>query len=134
MLFSTVTSMTMIMLSSPLALFLLPNQIFVCKLNKSLYGLKQAPRTWFLRFTSLLSKLGFRGSKSDTSLFVLHRGSSIAYLLLYVDDIILTTISSMRLQHIIHQLRSEFAMIDLGPLKHFLDISMHRNADGLFLS
>jgi hypothetical protein len=62
----------------------------VCRLNKSLYGLKQAPRTWFTRFTSFLSTLGFVSSKCDTSLFILRRGSQIAYLLLYVDDIILT--------------------------------------------
>jgi hypothetical protein len=66
------------------------NLDYVYKLNKSLYGLKQAPRTWFFKFTSFLLKLGFRGSKSDTSLFVLHHGSSSAYLLLYLDDIILT--------------------------------------------
>jgi hypothetical protein len=33
---------------------------FVCKLNKFVYGLKQAPHTWFLSFTSFLSKIGFR--------------------------------------------------------------------------
>jgi hypothetical protein len=31
-------------------------------------------------------------SKADTSLFVYHRGSETAYMLLYVDDIVLTTI------------------------------------------
>jgi hypothetical protein len=66
------------------------NLDFVYKLNKSLYGLKQAAHTWFFKFTSFLLKLGFRGSKSDTSFFVLHHGSSSAYLLLYLDDIILT--------------------------------------------
>jgi hypothetical protein len=70
---------------------------YVCQLHKSLYGLKQAPCTWFLCFTSILSKLGFLASKSDSSLFVLHRGHSTAYLLLYVNDIILTTNSSQML-------------------------------------
>ncbi|KAK1648322.1 hypothetical protein QYE76_066127 [Lolium multiflorum] len=66
----------------------LPNH--VCRLNKSLYGLKQAPRTWFLRFTTFLHTLGFVSSKSDTSLLVLRTATTTAYLLLYVDDIILT--------------------------------------------
>ena len=61
----------------------------VCKLKKSLYGLKQAPRTWFLRFTKYLHTLGFISSKSDSSLFILHSHNATAYLLLYVDDIIL---------------------------------------------
>jgi hypothetical protein len=74
---------------------------YVCKLNKSFYGLKQAPRTRFLWFTSFLCKLGFCGSKSDTSLFVLKRGNSTAYLLLYVHDIILTASLQSLLQHII---------------------------------
>jgi hypothetical protein len=106
---------------------------YVCKLNKSLYGLKQAPRTWFLRFTSFLLKLGVSGSKSDTSLFVLHRGSFSAYLLLYVDDIILTANSQSLLQNLISQLRAEFDMSDLGPLHHFLGISVQCNKEGLIL-
>jgi hypothetical protein len=106
----------------------------VCLLNKLLYGLKEASRTWFLRFTSFLSKIGFRGSKSDTSLFVLHHGSFKAFLLLYVDDIILTANSTILLNIIITKLHHEFDMTDLGPLQHFLGISVARNSKGMFLS
>jgi hypothetical protein len=68
----------------------------VCRLKKSLYGLKQAPRAWYSRFASFLLSLGFAEAKSDTSLFVFRRGSDTVYLLLYVDNIILTA-SSMEL-------------------------------------
>jgi hypothetical protein len=59
--------------------------------NKSLYGLKQAPRAWYSRFITYLLTLGFVEAKSDTSLFIFHRGVDIIYLFLYVDDIVLTT-------------------------------------------
>ncbi|GJU62261.1 ribonuclease H-like domain-containing protein [Tanacetum coccineum] len=72
-------------------------------------------------------------SKTDSSLFVFHRGSDIAYLLLYVDDIILTTSFSAFLQRIIASLHNEFAMTDLGSLNYFLGISAQRYASGLFL-
>jgi hypothetical protein len=110
------------------------NLEYVCKLHKSLYGLKQAPHTWFLRFTSILAKLGFRSSKPDSSLFVPRHGSSLAYLLLYVDDIILTASSTTLPQTLINHLQYEFAMSDLDPLQHFLGISVHRNKGGLLLS
>jgi hypothetical protein len=106
----------------------------ICRLNKSLYGLKQAPHTWFLRFTNFLISLGFVGSKCDTSLFILRRGSAIAYLLLYVDGIILTANTMPLLHSITTSLSSEFSMTDLGPLHHFLGIQVHRNTSGLFLS
>lgn len=61
---------------------------YVCKLNKSLYELKQAPRTWFDCLYHALIKLGFRNSKADHSLFILHHESSIVLLLVYVDDVI----------------------------------------------
>ena len=99
----------------------------VCLLRKSLYGLKQAPRTWFLRFQAFLLSLGFRASKSDSSLFIKHHGSSIAYLLVYVDDIILTANSPAVLSSVINSLKSEFSMTDLGPLHHFLGINVTTN-------
>ena len=106
----------------------------VCKLNKSLYGLKQAPRAWYSRFASHLLVLGFVEAKSDTSLFIYCRGTDTVYLLLYVDDIVLTASSPGLLRSTITALQSEFAMKDLGPLHHFLGIAVHRRSDGLFLS
>ena len=67
---------------------------YVCRLNRSLYGLKQAPRVWYSRFAAYLLSLGFVEAKSDTSLFVYRRGTDTIYLLLYVDDIVLTASSS----------------------------------------
>ncbi|KAJ9556147.1 hypothetical protein OSB04_010761 [Centaurea solstitialis] len=62
----------------------------VCKLNKALYGLKQAPRAWFHRLSTFLLANGFKGSRADTSLFVFKRDTCIMYMLVYVDDLILT--------------------------------------------
>ncbi|GKC01431.1 ribonuclease H-like domain-containing protein [Tanacetum coccineum] len=107
---------------------------YVCHLQKSLYGLKQAPQAWFQRFASFATRIGFHHSKTDASLFVYHRGSDIAYLLLYVDDIILTALSTALLQRIIDSLHKEFVMTDLGSLNYFLGISAQRTASGLFLS
>jgi hypothetical protein len=106
----------------------------VCLLNKSLYGLKQAPRAWYSRFATYITSLGFVEAKSDTSLFVFRRGTDTVYLLLYVDDIVLTASSAALLQQTISALKQEFAMKDLGPLHHFLGVSVQHQADGLFLT
>jgi hypothetical protein len=106
----------------------------VCLLQKSLYGLKRAPRAWYQRFTTYIRHLGFVPAVFDTSLFVYKEGTATAYLLLYVDDIVLTASSSTLLQAIMGRLHSEFAMTDLGALHHFLGISVSRSSNGLFLS
>jgi hypothetical protein len=102
----------------------------VCRPNKSLYGLKQAPRAWYSRFATFLLRLGFLESKADTSLFVLRRGSDTAYLLLYVDDIVLTASSMGLLHRIITALQTEFSMKDLGQLHHFLGMHVQRRPNG----
>lgn len=86
----------------------------------SLYGLRQAPCAWYNRFAAFIQTTGFVESKSDTSLFVLHTGSETAYLLLYVDDIVLTASSMDVLRRVINVLQIEFSMKDLGELHHFL--------------
>jgi hypothetical protein len=106
---------------------------YVCRLNKSLYGLKQAPRAWYSCFASHMKTLGFVEAKADTSLFIFHNGTETTYLLLYVDDIILTASSSALLQRVIAALQTTFPMKDLGPLHHFLGITVERRPAGLFL-
>ncbi|WVZ93630.1 hypothetical protein U9M48_039595 [Paspalum notatum var. saurae] len=106
----------------------------VCLLQRSLYGLKQAPRAWYRRFATFVRRLGFASTASDVSLFVYNEGDGLAYLLPYVDDIILTASSPALLQRLIDRLHSEFAMTDLGDLHDFLNISVMRSSDGFFLS
>jgi hypothetical protein len=69
----------------------------------------------------------------DTSLFISRRGEDIVYLLLYVDNIVLTASNANLLQRTIVALQREFAMKDLGPLHHFLGITTERQPQGLFL-
>ncbi|GJY87609.1 ribonuclease H-like domain-containing protein [Tanacetum coccineum] len=73
----------------------------VCLLQRSLYGLKQAPRAWFQRFAGYATRAGFYHSRCDSSLFIYRQGSQVAYLLIYVDDIILTASCPALLQQII---------------------------------
>jgi hypothetical protein len=96
--------------------------------------LKQAPRAWYNRFASYLLSLGFNEAKSDTSLFIFHRGSEMVYLLLYVDDIVLTASFVQLLRRVITALKKEFAMKDLGPLHHFLGVAVQQHKDTVVLS
>lgn len=61
-------------------------------------------------------------------------GDRVTYLLLYVDNIILTTSSTELFQHVTTRLHSEFAMTDLGDLHRFLRIAVTQDHSGLFLS
>jgi hypothetical protein len=105
----------------------------VYQLNRSLYGLKQASRAWYSRFAFDLDSIGFVEAKLYTSLFIYRRGDDTVYLLLYIDDIVLTASTVDLLQRTISALQREFAMNDLGPLHHFLGITAERWPQGLFL-
>lgn len=62
-----------------------------CKLIKSLYGLKQASRMWFTKLKQVLEKLGFEQTRSDYALFKKIRGENKIFILVYVDNLLITT-------------------------------------------
>jgi histone deacetylase 1/2 len=61
-------------------------------------------------------------------------GMEMAYLLMNVDDIILTCSSTMLLQSIITRLHSEFNLKDLGELHFFFGVNFWHTCIGFFLS
>ncbi|WVZ63897.1 hypothetical protein U9M48_013491 [Paspalum notatum var. saurae] len=106
----------------------------VCLLSRSLYGLRQAPRAWFNRFVEHVKTLGFQQSRSDSSLFVMTKGSDMAYLLLYVDDMILSASSTTLLQAVVAQLKQVFAIKDMDPIHYFLGVDVKSTKTSFFLS
>jgi len=108
--------------------------IHVCKLHKSLYGLHQAPRSWFFKLSTKLLSLGFRESKADPSLFVLQKFNYVIYILIYVDDILITGSSASVINNFIHSLQTTFFVKDLGSLTYFLGIEALWCIDGIYLT
>jgi len=96
----------------------------VCKLNKALYGLKQAPRQWFDRLKSTLLQFGFERSKCDTSLFVYKQQVHTVYVLVYVDDIIITGSSTSLSQQLTTKLHTAFSLKQLGHLDYLLGLEI----------
>jgi histone deacetylase 1/2 len=103
-------------------------------LDKALYGLKQAPRAWNSRLSSKLCDLGFIPSKADTSLFLFNRASITIFVLIYVDDILVTSSSDHAIYALLQDLNKNFVIKDLGDLYYFLGIEVKRMRNGLLLT
>lgn len=107
---------------------------YVYKLNKSLHGLKQFPGAWYEKLVDLLVSLDFIPSPADSSLFVQKLGSKMTYVLVYVDDIIITDNDSNQCSSLITHFGTYFPVKDLGDLHFFLGLEVHISVKGLFLS
>ena len=105
----------------------------VCRLQKSLYGLKQAPRCWFAKLSHALQAYGFTQSRSDHSLFVYSKKGIRLCILIYVDDLIITGMSSQAIKVFKDYLATCFKIKDLGAVKYFLGIEVARSKTGFYL-
>ncbi|KAL4023398.1 hypothetical protein IC575_017151 [Cucumis melo] len=61
----------------------------VCKLQKSIYGLKQASRSWNIRFDIAIKSYDFEQNVDEPCVYKRIINSTVAFLVLYVDDILL---------------------------------------------
>lgn len=109
-------------------------QGMVCKLKKTLYGLKQAPKEWNERFHEFITRLNYSQCITDKCLYVREVGSTIDYVLLYVDDIIVSSNERLSVESTVRIFSKEFEMRDLGDLNYFLGIKIERKSEGMFLS
>ena len=96
-------------------LVLLLRGSLVCRLRRSLYGLKQSPRAWFGRFSSVVQEFGMLRSTADHSVFYHHNSSGqCIYLVVYVDDIVITGSDQDGIQKLKQHLFTHFQTKDLG--------------------
>jgi Reverse transcriptase (RNA-dependent DNA polymerase) len=79
----------------------------------------QALCTWFYKLITSLLTLGFLASKSDPSLFFLHTSTSITLVLIYIDDILITSSDQFSIHNLISSLSSCFSLKVLDSLHYF---------------
>ena len=77
--------------------------------------------------------MGFQASLADSSLFILRHGKLIVYLLVYVDDIVLSGNDPQFLTSLVSQLSVAFELEDLGSVNYFLGLQITWTSKGLFL-
>ena len=99
----------------------------VCKLQSSIYGLKKASQSWKIHFNEELTKLGFIKNGGESCVYKKMSGSLVAFLILYVDDILLIGNDKEFLNTIKEQFRSYFSMKYLGEATYILGIRTYRD-------
>ena len=105
-----------------------PNDVGkVCKLKKSIYGLKQASRNWNIRFDEKIKEFDFIRCEEDSCVYKKFSGSKVAFLVLYVDDILIIGNNIPMLEFVKEWLKKCFSMKDLGEAEYILGIKIYRD-------
>ncbi|KAL0552323.1 hypothetical protein IC582_011432 [Cucumis melo] len=99
----------------------------VCKLQKSIYGLKQASRSWNIRFDIAIKSYDFEQNVDEPCVYKRIINSTVAFLVLYIDDILLIGNDVGHLTNIKKWLATQFQMKDLGNAQYVLGIQIVRN-------
>ena len=106
----------------------------VCHLLCALYGLKQAPRAWFAKFNSTIFHLGYTASLYDSALFLCRTDKATILLLLYMDDMIITSDDLSGIQELKDFLSQQFEIKDLGRFSYFLGLEITHSTNGLYIT
>ncbi|GJV17432.1 retrotransposon protein, putative, ty1-copia subclass [Tanacetum coccineum] len=100
----------------------------VCLLKKSLYGLKKSPRQWYRRFDEYMLSNGFKRSSYDSCVYYRsYAPGEYIYLLLYVDDMLISCKSKAEIGSTKSLLKKEFDMKELGEAKKILGMEIIRD-------
>jgi hypothetical protein len=110
------------------------NPLKACRIKRALYGLKQAPKAWYSRIDSWLLAQGLTRSKYDPNLYYSTKDGKRTFILLYVDDLLITGDDHEKIASLIAALKLEFRMTDLGNAALYLGAEIQWRDDGILLT
>ncbi|KAJ9554358.1 hypothetical protein OSB04_018403 [Centaurea solstitialis] len=116
-----------IYMTQPENLALGDSKSMVCRLKKSIYGLKQASRQWYLKFHQVITSFGYEVNLVEDCVYHKFSGSSVIFLILYVDDILIATNDLALLHDTKKFLAKHFEMKDLSDASFVLGIQILRD-------
>jgi len=83
-----------------------------------MYGLKQSRRRWYKHFDSFIRRKRYTHNYYDPCVYYKKLpGGEYIYLLLYIDDMLISSKSRSTIDKLKKDLSSEFEMKDLGEAK-----------------
>ena len=97
----------------------------MCKLQRSIYGQVQATRSWNTRFDEVIKAYGFIQTFDEGCIYKKVSGSSVAFLILYVDDILLIGNDIEILDSMKGYLNKSFSKKDLGEAAYTLSVKIY---------
>jgi hypothetical protein len=86
---------------------------------------------WYGRKETFLLSLDIVKSNADTNFYYKILGTTIVFIFLYVDDLLITGNNESTVRTLQLQLTHKFAMIDLGNITRYLGIQFHRTHHAL---
>lgn len=81
-----------------------------------------------------MKEIGFSQPQHDHCLFTHKRGNNCTYVLVYVDDILITGSDVEHITHVKRYLNNEYSTKGLGSAKFFLGIEIARSTKGTHMS
>ena len=82
----------------------------------------------------MVQAFGLTRSEVDHSVFYRYSSSLCIYLIVYVDDIVITGNDQVGIQNLKEHLHQHFQTKDLGKLRYFLGIEVAQSRDGILIS
>lgn len=101
------------------------NPDYACKLHRAVYGLKQSPLQWYNTIRPILKLIGVKACPGDSGLFAGRISNIIVLLAIYVDDLFIACEDKVILSSVKTKLSGEFAMSDMGEIKHYLGMDIN---------
>ncbi len=106
----------------------------VCKLKKALYGCPISGKRWNETLETAILSLGYSQSKIDHCFFYREENGIRDLLLIYVDDLLVTSSAGTdRAELMLDELSKIFEIKKLGKARHILGLGIHQGDDGIFL-
>uniref|UniRef100_A0AAV1V300 Integrase catalytic domain-containing protein n=1 Tax=Peronospora matthiolae TaxID=2874970 RepID=A0AAV1V300_9STRA len=94
------------------------------ELVKSIYGLKQASRVWNETFDEYVCSIGFQVSDFDPCLYIKTSDGHCVFILVYVDDVLVTGSSLELIAQTKNDLKTRLEMTDSGKCAFVLGIEL----------
>ena len=96
-------------------------------MQKSIYGLKQASRSWNIGFDQAVKSFGFTQNPDEPCVYKKSEGKVVAFLIQYMDDILLIGNDVGMLSTVKVWLADTFDIKDLGEASYILGIKLFQD-------